>query len=221
MRPTAATAYAISTGSAKGTLDQQPMEIKLAAARARLAAARRRRREAGVRRLTSQGTQRLELRVTGDEIKGKAPSFESTIAATFKRDVGSQHTEGKLTSPLRANLDAMTFEFPRLVADVSSPHPTAPQKAIKLSLTGSGSVDLKREVAALKLKSGLDDTNLSGSLDIRGFDRPRIAFDVSADQLDLDRHFPPAPKSVKPAASAASSGRSRTCRYQGRPLGAA
>ena len=159
--------------------------------------------------LISQGTQRLELRVTSDEIKGKAPSFESTIAATFKRDVGSQHTEGKLTSPLRANLDAMTFEFPRLVADVSSPHPTAPQKAIKLSLTGSGSVDLKREVAALKLKSGLDDTHLSGSLDIRGFDRPRIAFDVSADQLDLDRHFPPAPQSVKPAASAASSGRSR------------
>ena len=89
----------------------------------------------------------------------------------------------------------MTFEFPRLIAEVSSPHPTAPQKAVKLSLNGSGSVDLKREVAALKLKSGLDDTNLSGSLDIRGFDRPRVAFDLSADQLDLDRHFPAAPKS--------------------------
>ncbi len=81
------------TGSAKGTLDQLPMEIKLAAARAAW-------QPQGVEgeklvfSLTSQGTQRLELRVTSDEIKGKAPSFESTIAATFKRDVGSQHTEG-------------------------------------------------------------------------------------------------------------------------------
>ena len=195
-------------GSAKGTLAQQPMEVKLAAARAAWQA-NGVEGEKLVFAVTSQGPQRLEVRVTGDEIKGKAPSFEATIAATFKRDAGSQRTEGKLTSPLRANLDAMTFEFLRLVADVSSPHPTAPQKAIKLSLSGTGSVDLKRELVALKLKSGLDDTHLAGSLDIRGFERPRIAFDVSADQLDLDRHFPPAAASVKPAASAASSVRSR------------
>ena len=102
MRPTAATAYAISRVG-KGTFDQQPMEFKLAAARA--ACGRRRRRPEGVEgekfffffflvfALTSQGTQRLELRVTSDEIKGKAPSFETTIAATFNRDVGSQRTE--------------------------------------------------------------------------------------------------------------------------------
>ena len=159
--------------------------------------------------LTSKGAQRLEMRVTGDGIKGTAASFEATIAATFKRDAGSQHTEGKLTSPLRASLDAMTFEFLRLAADVVSTQPNVPQKAVKLLLGGSASIDVKRELAALRLKSGLDDINLAGNIDVSGFKRPRITFDVSADQLDLDRHFPPVPESVKTAAPAASQGKSR------------
>ena len=88
------------------------------------------------------------------------------------------------------------------------PHPNAARNALKLSLGGSASVDLKRGLAALRLKSALDGSNLSGSLDLTGFARPRIAFDVAADRLDLDRHFPPAPRSAKPSAPAASGGKS-------------
>ena len=138
-------------GSAKGTFDQQPMEIKLAAARAACASAKRRGASKLVFDLIVAGAKRtrLELRVTGDAIKGTASALEATIAATFKRDAGSQHTEGKLTSPLRANLDAMTFEFPRLVADVGSSHPNVPQKAVKLSLGGSA-LDRSQARAALR-----------------------------------------------------------------------
>ncbi len=224
-------------GSVKGTFDQQPMEFRLAAARAAwqpltveveklvLSGSGKRGSDAFELKftaprfsvsesratsdpvelvMTSKGAQRLELRVTGEGIKGTAAAFEATIAATFKRDVGSDHIEGKLTSPLRGSLDAMTFELPRLVADVVSTHPNLPQKTVKLLLNGSASIDVKRELVALKLKSGLDDINLAGSLDIKGFKQPRIAFDVSADQLDLDRHFPPAPKSVGTAATSQS-----------------
>lgn len=223
--------------SVKGTFDQQPMEVRLAAARAawqpltveveklaltasgqhgpdafelkftapRFAVSESRAISDAVELVvTSKGAQRLDLRVTGESIKGTAAAFEATIAATFKRDVGSDHTEGKLTSPLRGSLDAMTFELPQLVADVVSTHPNLPQKAVKLSLSGSASIDVKRELAALTLKSGLDDINLAGNLDIKGFKQPRIAFDVSADQLDFDRHFPPAPKSVGTAATSRS-----------------
>ena len=230
-------------GSAKGTLDQQPMEVTLAAARAvwqplsveveklvlggagkrgpdtfelkltvpRFAVSESRATLDPVElALTSKGAQRLELRVTGDGIKGTAAAFEATIAATFKRDAGAERTEGKLTSPMRASLDAMNFEFPRLVADVVSTHPNLPKKTVKLLLGGSASIDVKRELAALRLKSGLDDINLAAKLDIRGFKSPQIAFDVSADQLDLDRHFPPAPKSAQTAASGATEGKSRT-----------
>jgi AsmA protein len=225
------------TGSVKGTFDQQPMEVRLAAVRAvwqpliveveKLALSGSGKRGSDAFELkftaprfavsesratsdlvelvvTSKGAQRLDVRVTGERIKGTAAAFEATIAATFKRDAGSEHTEGKLTSPLRASLDAMTFEFPQLVADFVSTHPNLPQKTVKVLLGGSASIDVKRELAALRLKSGLDDINLAGSLDINGFKQPRIAFDVSADQLDLDRHFPPAPQSVGTAATSQS-----------------
>ena len=105
---------------------------------------------------------------------------------------------------MRASLDAMTFEFPQLVADFVSTHPNLPQKTVKVLLGGSASIDVRRELAALRLKSGLDDINLAGSLDIKGFKQPRIAFDVSADQLDLDRHFPLASQSVGTAAASQS-----------------
>ena len=224
-------------GSVKGTFDQQPMEFRLAAARAAwhpltvevemLALSGSGKRGADAFELkftaprfavsesraisdpvelvvTSKGAQNLELRATGEGIKGTAAAFEATIAATFKRDAGSEHTEGKLTSPLRASLDAMTFEFPQLVADFVSTHPNLPQKTVKVLLGGSASIDVRRELAALRLKSGLDDINLAGSLDIKGFKQPRIAFDVSADQLDLDRHFPLASQSVGTAAASQS-----------------
>ena len=241
-------------GSAKGTLDQQPMEVTLAAARAawqplsveveklvlggagkrgpdtfelkltvpRFAVSESRATLDPVElALTSKGAQqRYELRVTGEGIKGTAAAFEATIAATFKRDAGAEHTEGKLTSPMRASLDAMTFEFPRLVADVVSTHPNLPQKTVKLQLGGSASIDVQRELAVLRLKSGRDDINLAAKLDIRGFKSPQIAFDVSADQVDLDRHFPPAPKSAQTAASGTTEGKSPHQRYQ-RRLGSA
>ena len=158
--------------------------------------------------IASKGAQQLQLRVVAEGIKGTAAAFEATIAAAFKREAGSDQTEGKLTSPLRASLDAMTFELPRFAADVVSTHPNLPQKAVKILLGGSASIDVKRELAALKLKSGLDDINLAGSVDVSGFKRPRIAFDISADRLDFDRHFPPAPKGVKTAATATSDSKS-------------
>jgi AsmA protein len=233
-------------GSAKGSLDRQPIEVTLAAARAAwqplsveveklvLGGAGRRGPDTVELKLTvprvvvsesratldtvelaltSKGAdrldQRLELRVTGEGIKGTAAAFEATIAATFKRDAGAEHTEGKLTSPMRASLDAMSFEFPQLVAEFVSTHPNLPKKAVKLLLGGSASIDVKRELAALRLKSGLDDINLAAKLDIRGFKKPQIALDVSADYLDLDRHFPPAPKSAQTAAIGTTEGKSR------------
>ena len=36
--------------------------------------------------LSLQGAQRLDLRITGDDIKGKAAALDATIAATLKRD---------------------------------------------------------------------------------------------------------------------------------------
>ena len=190
-------------GSAKGSFEQQPMEIGLAAARA-VWQPQGVEGEKLVFALALQGAQRLDLRITGDDVKGKGPAVEATIAATLQRDSGSGRIDATLTSPLRANLDALTVELPRLLADIGVPPPNAPRNAVKLSLGGSASLDLKRELAALRLKSVPDGSNLSGNLDLTGFERPRIAFDVAADRLDLDRHFPPPPRNVKPAAEAAS-----------------
>lgn len=50
------------------------------------------------------------------------------------------------------------------------------------------------------LNLAVDDSRLTGSLDVKNFASPAIQFDLALDQIDIDRYLPPAEK--KPAAAA-------------------
>jgi AsmA protein len=80
-----------------------------------------------------------------------------------------------------------------LLAALGRPEPrTADPKALT-RLAGSAAWALGKDALELKsLDFRLDDTRLSGSAGIAGFDKPMTRFDLRADQLDVDRYLAPA-----------------------------
>jgi AsmA protein len=84
--------------------------------------------------------------------------------------------------------------------------PTPVVKSMKLALTGSVMLDARSQSLGLRADTRFDDTTLSAKIDVDDFSTPRVAFDVRADQFNLDRYATPAPASApgqkSPAASA-------------------
>ncbi len=41
------------------------------------------------------------------------------------------------------------------------------------------------------LRVTIDDSHITGSVNVRDFDRPAVRFDLQADSIDADRYLPP------------------------------
>jgi len=61
-----------------------------------------------------------------------------------------------------------------------------------------------RDLKLSKLSAKLDDTSLNGTLSVRDFAKPAIAFELDVDEIDLDRYMPPAAEGKGQKATPAS-----------------
>ena len=68
-----------------------------------------------------------------------------------------------------------------------------------VKLTGNAEVDGAKERARANLAGKVADSNIKARLDITGFAKPAIGFDIEVDQLDADRYLPRAPAGVPSA----------------------
>jgi AsmA protein len=69
-----------------------------------------------------------------------------------------------------------------------------------VKLTGNAAVDIAKEQAQADLAGKLADTSIKARLDVAGFAKPVIRFNVEADQVDVDRYLPQQAAAGKPAA---------------------
>ena len=72
-------------------------------------------------------------------------------------------------------------------------------KNLEVKLTGSADVDGAKERARASLAGKFADSSFKARLDIAGFAKPVIGFDVELDQLDVDRFLPPQAATAKGA----------------------
>lgn len=144
------------------------------------------------------GTQPLTASV---QLEGLGGSAGQLTAARFALEAELMQTPAPgrarklvaaLAGPLTASIDAQTLALPQLAGALTIDDPALSQTAIRLPLNGALAADAKRQTAALQLRSNLDGGALAAQLDVRSFSPLRLAFDASADRLDLDRYFPPA-----------------------------
>jgi len=138
-----------------------------------------------------QGKDALEARlgapslvVVADSAKGDAVSLEFRLK-------GENRSAEALLKLSGVQGSAKALLVPQFSADVAVTDPSLPMKSIKVPLSGSLRADLERQTAQADIKAKIDESSLQAKLGLAKFSPPSYRFDISIDQLNLDRYFPP------------------------------
>ena len=145
-----------------------------------------------------QAKTKLTAQLTLPDLSGNTKQFQvSQLSLKIDGQQGDNKIQGQLTSPLRGSLDAQTFNLSKLSANVEVNNPKMAKGGMKIVLSGDASVDLSKQLFAANVQTKLDDSNIQAKLGLSQFADPRYTFDVSIDQLDVDRYLPPKAKNAK------------------------
>ncbi|MEE8286644.1 MAG: AsmA family protein [Gammaproteobacteria bacterium] len=69
-----------------------------------------------------------------------------------------------------------------------------PDGELSVKLRGDLEVDVIQEIVhSNNLRVTVDDSVITGSVNVRNFDKPAVRFDLQANTIDADRYLPPAP----------------------------
>jgi len=192
------------SAAVQGTLGKDAFEVALAAPKIALEGDKTRSDNVSAE-LKLKGAERAgaaKIRIAGIEGSAKAVTV-SSASVEFDVRAGGAEVKGDVSTPARANLAAGTYELPKIAANFVVSSPTLPQKTVKVPLSGSVRADLNKESVAAEIAAKFDDSSLQAKLGVNSFASPRYAFDVSIDQLNVDRYLPPKPAATGGAPSSA------------------
>jgi AsmA protein len=109
----------------------------------------------------------LKFHAQGDQPK---LDLQTTLKTRLKFDPGRS-----------AALDDIEFDSSGTAAGMTN---------LVIKMKGNAAVDLAKERALAKLDGKLADSNVKAQVEVAGFEKPDIRFDVEADQIDVDRYLP-------------------------------
>jgi AsmA protein len=117
----------------------------------------------------------------------------SAVAVSFKAKQTSGDLAAKLDVPV-LKYAGDEVQAPKLSADVTLPGASG---AMHVVAAGDASANLAKQTAAANLAGKVDESNFTAKLAVEKFSPMTYGFDVSVDQLDVDRY------TGKPAAASA------------------
>ena len=132
---------------------------------------------------------------TASDLKVASLGLESTL----KQD--GRGVVARLSTPVQANLDAGRYQLAKIAGQVDIDDPSLPKAASSLKLDGKASADLKKETVVADLSALLDQAKMALKAGVNGFKTPRINVELDADELNVDRLFPPAKAAEASAAN--------------------
>jgi AsmA protein len=142
----------------------------------------------------------LNATLTIPGMEGTGRTFK---AGDFKLELdgkqGNNAFKGSLSSPVSGNVEAERYELAKLAGSIGLSGPDLPKGAAAISVGGNAALDLKRRTAQMNLASRFEESNINAKLNLTQFSPATLAFELSIDQLDLDKYFPP--KAGQPAKS--------------------
>jgi AsmA protein len=136
----------------------------------------------------------------GENISGtlELPSFEiadkkfkaGNTSANFDFFKAGNTLQGKLSSPLSFDFTSMQLQLPSIISNFSATHPQLGGK-LNASVTGNMQTNFSEQNIKFGLKAKIDDSDVSGNLELQNFSRPAYSFDLDINKLDLDRYLSP------------------------------
>jgi AsmA protein len=142
-----------------------------------------------------------------DDVSGAPAQVKVAQLSVDASTSGEQAMKLSIKSPLQVNLDVMAATLAKIEGQVVVASPDGSGKTMEIPLSGRVSVEGKAEKADAALSAQVDGTQVALRVDVAGFERPRINFNLDADKLDLDRFMKPGANSqsgVAPASTAAA-----------------
>lgn len=136
----------------------------------------------------SQGDDTMTAKLVIADMKGSPKAFESSgISGDISGKQGKRSLSGKFSSPFKGNLETLVFDLPKLAGNVDIKDPSLPNGAAKVGFNLDTHVDVKQEKAAVGLAMNIDGSNLKGNVGVNGFKESHVKFNLTADQLDLNK----------------------------------
>ena len=152
----------------------------------------------------TQGEDNISAKLSIADLKGSPRAFQSTgISGEISGKQGARTLAGKFSSPFSGNIQDMVFDLPKLAGNLDVKDPALPGGAMKASFNLNSHTEVKKELANVTLDASVDGSKIKGSVAVAGFAQPNVKFDLSADQLDLNKLLGSA-KESKPQAKPTS-----------------
>ena len=108
------------------------------------------------------------------------------LALTLDGKQGATAIKGLLSTPLSANINTQVIDLSKISADFTLPNPAGGSLALKAG--GNVNVNLAKQTLAGALNGKLDQSTINAKFGLAKFSPPAYTFDVSIDQLDVDRY---------------------------------
>lgn len=138
--------------------------------------------------MRSQGDDTMTAKLVIADMKGSPTAFESSgISGDISGKQGKRSLSGKFSSPFKGNLETLVFDLPKLAGNVDIKDPSLPSGAARVGFNLNTHVDVKQEKAAVGLAMNIDGSNLKGDIGVAGFKQSNVKFNLTADQLDLNK----------------------------------
>lgn len=132
------------------------------------------------------GATTIDAKFDAGEVSGSSLSIPG-VAVDATSTEGARKVVARLTTPVKADLSAGTWQFASLAGQVAIEDPQIPSGKARVDLSGTASADTGKENVRADLSAKGEGTSLTAKVAVDGFSTPKIGFDVSADQFDLDR----------------------------------
>src|SRR4029453_16735406 len=188
------------------TTPQGPLEVRLTAPQLAVSAERAQgdRIEASVVR---RGADPLELTLAISDLRGNAAAFEAgSVKLAGQTRAGERRIAIDGVTPLKASLERRTARIERATINVVVEDPALPQKSARLPLVLTAAVDGRREFVSAELDSKAEGLTGHARVELEGFERRRVNFDIDAREIDVDRYFPAQKAAPWPGGVAAGKG---------------
>jgi uncharacterized protein involved in outer membrane biogenesis len=138
------------------------------------------------------------------DMKGSPKALQSSgITGDLSMLQGKRNVTGTFSSPFSGNIQDLIFDIPKLAGNLEIRDPSLPNGGMKGTFNLGAHTNIKNELANSKFNLNMAETKLTGDVDVKGFTKQNIKFNLNADKLDLNKLLgkssAPAKTSDKPA----------------------
>lgn len=123
------------------------------------------------------------------DMKGSPKALQSSgISGDLSAVQGQRTITGTFSSPFTGNIENLIFDLPKLVGNLNIKDPSLPNGGMKGTFNLGAHTEIKNEIAKSQFNLNIEGvTKLSGDVDVAGFKKSNIKFNLTADQLDLNK----------------------------------